>query len=170
MSCYFAHLCRNARSAVSEDRRCYQVNLDLASTGSPSSETSMSRSAKELEYVFVISRVHYTILAPTSWWFYIKGFISCCDHWFFQAYYEAKREAAKVAKQTKLMEVTSGFNWPFDSQSETLGDTKFSNFWLHVQNPKVWPFIGKLLSSTSLWCCLLTLWLPEWNLGWYKGF
>ena len=35
---------------------------------------------------------------------------------------------------------------------------QFSNFWFHVQNPKVWPFIGKLLSSTILWCCLLTLW------------
>ena len=27
----------------------------------------------------------------------------------------------------------------FDSQSEKTGDTKFSNFWFHVQNPKVWP-------------------------------
>ena len=29
---------------------------------------------------------------------------------------------------------------PFDSQSETLGDTMFSNFWFFGQNPKVWPF------------------------------
>ena len=56
------------------------------------------------------------------------------------------------------------------SQGETLGDTKFSNFWFHGQKPKAWPFIGKLLSSTLLWCCLLTLWLTEWNLGWYKVF
>ena len=30
-----------------------------------------------------------------------------------------------------------------------------SNFWAHGWNPKVWPFIWKLLSSTFLWCCLL---------------
>ena len=34
-----------------------------------------------------------------------------------------------------------------------LGDSKFSNFWFYGQNLKVWPFIGKLLSSTLLWCC-----------------
>ena len=46
----------------------------------------------------------------------------------------------------------------------------FSNFWFYGQNPKVWPFTGKLLSSSLLCCCLLTLWLQEWNLGWYKVF
>ena len=30
-----------------------------------------------------------------------------------------------------------------------------SNFWVCGWNPKVWPFNWKLLSSTSLWCCLL---------------
>ena len=55
-----------------------------------------------------------------------------------------------------------GFIWPFDAQSEI--------FWFFGQNPKLWLFIGKLLNSTLLWCCLLTLWLPEWNLAWYKVF
>ena len=58
--------------------------------------------------------------------------------------------------------------WPFDSQSEIFVDTKLSNFWFYRQNPKVWPFIEKLLSSNLLWYCLLTLWLPEWHLGWCK--
>ena len=30
-----------------------------------------------------------------------------------------------------------------------------SNFWVCEWNPKVWPFKGKLLSSTFLWYCLL---------------
>ena len=29
-----------------------------------------------------------------------------------------------------------------------------SNFWVCRQNPNVWPFKWKLLSSTFLWCCL----------------
>ena len=29
------------------------------------------------------------------------------------------------------------------------------NFWIYWQNPKVWPFKWKLLSSTFLWCYLL---------------
>ena len=45
------------------------------------------------------------------------------------------------------------FPRPFDSQSETLGDRTFANFWLYGQNPKVWPFIGKLEScSAALYC------------------
>ena len=36
-----------------------------------------------------------------------------------------------------------------------------ATFWVCWWNPKVWPFKWKLLSSTSLWCCLLccTRWL-----------
>ena len=33
-----------------------------------------------------------------------------------------------------------------------MDDTEFSNF--SVYRPKMWPFIGKLLSSILLWCCL----------------
>ena len=44
----------------------------------------------------------------------------------------------------------------FDSQTETLGDTKFSNFWFYGQNPKVSPSTNrKTLSSTLLWYCCL---------------
>ena len=35
-----------------------------------------------------------------------------------------------------------------------MGDTKFSNFWFYGQNPKVSPFIGKLLSNALLYCRL----------------
>ena len=43
---------------------------------------------------------------------------------------------------------------PFDSQSETLDDTKLSNFGFSGHDPT--PFVGKILSSTLLWCCMCT--------------
>ena len=36
-----------------------------------------------------------------------------------------------------------------------MDDANFSDFLFHEQNPKVWPFIGKLLRSSLLWCCLV---------------
>ena len=37
----------------------------------------------------------------------------------------------------------------------SLGCYKALNFWFYGRNPKVRPFIGKLLSCTLLWCCLI---------------
>ena len=43
----------------------------------------------------------------------------------------------------------------FDFQSETLGvPQRFLTFDSVDRNPEELPFVGKLLSSTSLWCCL----------------
>ena len=39
---------------------------------------------------------------------------------------------------------------PLISSEPLPGDTKFSNFWFYGQNPKVRPFIGKLLSRALL--------------------
>ena len=41
-----------------------------------------------------------------------------------------------------------------------MGDAKFSNVSFYGQNSKVRPFVGKLLSSTLLWCCLFFIFFP----------
>ena len=54
--------------------------------------------------------------------------------------------------------------WSFNVSSWTVlyfGDVyhavqSSSNFWVCGWNPIVWPFTWKLLSSTFLWCCLLS--------------
>ena len=43
--------------------------------------------------------------------------------------------------------------WSFGSQSETLGVQSFLSF----DSMYVWSFIGKMFSSTLLWCCLLRI-------------
>ena len=46
--------------------------------------------------------------------------------------------------------LVTDYKWAMKSPTEVnklilslLGDTKFSNFWFYVQNPKVWLFNGK---------------------------
>ena len=57
----------------------------------------------------------------------------------------------------------------FSYVSETLGDTKFSNFCVYGQNPKVWPFIEKLLRSTLLCVILENLSIFDLALSGVKG-
>ena len=54
---------------------------------------------------------------------------------------------ASVTNQILLLAIFLNNPLTFDSQSETLGNRKVSNFLFSGQNPKVLPFMGKLLSS-----------------------
>lgn len=66
-------------------------------------------------WLLFISNSHLEKLLPTpskSFKKFIWMFINSCIHWFFKAYYEAKREAARVAKQARQMEVRKFFWLP----------------------------------------------------------